>query len=405
MGVDIMFPQCGVALCSSVRNVATWSEPLRDSAADSQLSAATKPSAALVARSLTKLLALLVASAVSMAGQRAPRPVFEVESNLVPISAQVIDRETGQPVTGLKRSDFQVLDESLPSELVVFDDSPAQLDILLLVDVSGGYTNQHINSCSLALRRSLTAWDRIGLMSFSDGAFRKRADFTNDNALVMRGWDLVFGKDRNNGLRAPKTSRLYDAIRAASEYILATRTTRRRALVVVTHNREAKSKAGQQTALDALLESSATLEAVVLPQESSAGGFTLGGVFRGGTRDSSRATRAPSFLDSLGSVDAFARESGGQTLRLDLTGGSRTASGPVRGADWAFDTIGPLVSNLMSRLRSQYMLGIRGAAAGEHQFRRLTVRLTDEAQGRYPNAIARSRAGYWTAAKGSTPKR
>lgn len=242
-------------------------------------------------------------------------------------------------------------------------------------------------------------------MSFSDGAPRKRAHFTNDNELIMNGWDLVFGKDRNNGLRAPKTSRLYDAIRAASDYTLATRTTRRRALVVVTHNREAKSETAQQTAMDALLESSATLEAVVLPQESSAGGFTLGGVFRGGTRDSSRATRAPRFLDDLDSVDPFARESGGQTLRLDLTGDGRVAAGPVRGTDWAFATIGPLVSNLMSRLRSQYTLGIRGAAAGERQFRRLTVRLTDDAQRRHPNAIVRSRSGYWTAAKGSNAKR
>lgn len=349
--------------------------------------------------------ALLLAYALSLAGQQAPSPIFEAESNLVAIPVQVVDRETRQPITGLARSDFQVLDESLPSELVVFDDSPAQLDMLLLIDVSGGYTNQHINSCSLALRRSLTARDRIGLMSFSDSAPRKRTDFTNDNELIMNGWDLVFGKDRNNGLRAPKTSRLYDAIRAASEYILATRTTRRRALVVVTHNREAKSETTQHTALDALLESSATLEAVVLPQESSAGGFAFGGVFRGGSRDSSRAAPAPRFLDDLGSVDPFAKESGGQTLRLDLTGDSRAASGPVRGAGWAFATIGPLVSNLMSRLRSQYTLGIRGAAAGERQFRRLTVRLTDEAQGRHPNAIARSRSGYWTAAKQTAPKR
>lgn len=107
-------------------------------------------------------IALLVTSALAVAGQQAPRPVFEAESNLVSISTQVIDRQTRQPITGLVRSEFQVLDESLPSELVVFDDSPAQLDLLLLVDVSGGYTNQHINSCSLALRRSLTAQDRIG---------------------------------------------------------------------------------------------------------------------------------------------------------------------------------------------------------------------------------------------------
>lgn len=345
------------------------------------------------------------ATLLSLAEQQLPNPVFEAESNLVSIPVQVIDRTTRQPITGLTRADFQLFDESSPSELVVFDDSPAPLDLLLLIDVSGGYTNQHVNSCSLAIRRSLTPADRIGLVSFSDGSPRRRAEFTNDQDLIMKGWDVVFGKDRNNGLRAPKSSRLYDAVQAGAEYVMSTRTTRRRAVVIVTHNREAKSTATQQVAMEALLESSATLEAIVLPQESSGGGFSIGGALLGQSKATPRAVTPPRFLAEFGSIEAFARESGGQTLRLDLIGAGRVLSGPTSDADWDFTEIGPLVASVMSRLRTQYTLGIRGAGAGERQFRRLTVRLADGAQTRHPSGIVRSRSGYWTVEKRTGTRR
>jgi hypothetical protein len=196
---------------------------------------------------------MLMFAAQRSSPQQPAAPVFQAESNLVVVRTQVFDRETRQPIVGLTRSDFQVFDESSLAELTVFDDSPAPLNMLLLTDVSGGFRNQHINSCGIALRHSLTPQDQIALMSFSDNPPKLRTHFTSagDEKVILQGWNLVFGKDRNNGMRgALKTSRIFDAIDAAAQYFLKTPRVRRPAIVVVTHNREGKSKTTKSRALE-----------------------------------------------------------------------------------------------------------------------------------------------------------
>lgn len=350
---------------------------------------------------------LLSISVLGLAAQQPWRPVFQAEANLVVVRAQVFDGETRQPIVGLTRSDFQVFDESSPAELTVFDNSPAPLTMLLLIDVSGGFTNQHIATCSRALYSSLTAQDQVALMSFSDGPPNKRTDFTSDEEAVTKGWRVIFDKDRNNRMRSVKTSRMFDAIRAGAQYFLETPEVRRPAIAVVTHNREARSRTTAAVAMETLLESYATLEAVVLPRVPPPAGYFFGWGIRGRSKTSSPTAASAEFLPDLGSVDPFAKATGGQTLRLDLGEVRRTASssGARARADWAASEIAPLVEDLMSRLRSQYTLGIRGASTGERRFRRLSVRLTEEAQERHPNAVVRTRSGYWTAAKGTDAKK
>jgi hypothetical protein len=348
---------------------------------------------------------LLSVSVLGLAAQQTSPPVFQAEGNLVVIPTQVLDQETRQPIVGLARSDFRVFDDSSPVDLTVFDNSPAQLNMLLLVDVSGGFTNQNIGVCVYALYRSLTGLDRVSVISFSDGPPRRRVDFTSDEHAIRTGWNLVFDKDRNNGRRVVKTSRMFDAINAAALYLLETPKVRRPAIVVVTHNREAKSKTRQSTAMENLLESSANLEAIILPQEPFSLGYSFGGIVRGGSKHSSGTPAPPKLLEDLGSIEPFPKATGGQVLRLDLAGGARTVSGVSAGADWAATTIDPLVKDLMSRLRSQYILGIRGSSAREHQFRPLSVQLTEDAQHRYPRAVIHARSGYWAALKETDAKK
>jgi VWFA-related protein len=352
----------------------------------------------------TSIHFLLSASMLMFAAQRSSpqqpaAPVFQAESNLVVVRTQVFDRETRQPIVGLTRSDFQVFDESSLAELTVFDDSPAPLNMLLLTDVSGGFTNQHIGSCIGALYHSLTPQDQTAVMSFSDNPPKIRTHFTSDKTVVSQGLRIVFMKDRNNGMRRLKTSRIFDAIDAAAQYFLKTPRVRRPAIVVVTHNREAKSKTTKGRALENLLESSATLEAVVVPQETGSSGYSMGiGIF-GRTKAPPRTEAPTQYLEDLGSIEPFARETGGQTLRVDLGPVPRTASDSGIGGDWAAMTIGPLVKDLMARLRSQYTLGIQGMSSEKREFRRLSVQLTEEARQRYPKAAVHARSGYWTAVK------
>ncbi|MFN3326857.1 MAG: hypothetical protein ACK5AZ_25470 [Bryobacteraceae bacterium] len=53
----------------------------------------------------------------------------------------------------------------------------------------------------------------------------------------------------------------------------------------------------------------------------------------------------------------------------------------------------------MERMRTQYVLGIRGARTNSKEFRGISVRLTDAARARHPNAVLTHRNGYYTATR------
>lgn len=88
--------------------------------------------------------ALLILAAGLAFGQQNSIPLFRSESNLVPIEVQVVDRQTRQPVAGLTRDDFLVFDEAEPKEIVAFDDGSGPRDVALLLDISGGFTNEGV---------------------------------------------------------------------------------------------------------------------------------------------------------------------------------------------------------------------------------------------------------------------
>ncbi len=69
-------------------------------------------------------------------------PVFTANSNLVPLDVQVLDTATRHPIPDLRNEDFLVYDDGNPVPVALFDDSPAPLNLLLLIDVSGANPNE-----------------------------------------------------------------------------------------------------------------------------------------------------------------------------------------------------------------------------------------------------------------------
>jgi Ca-activated chloride channel homolog len=65
-----------------------------------------------------------------------PQPVFRGSGELVRVFATVTDRD-GRLVTSLTQRDFEVRDEGKPQPIVVFDNSPRPIRLVVLLDVSG----------------------------------------------------------------------------------------------------------------------------------------------------------------------------------------------------------------------------------------------------------------------------
>jgi hypothetical protein len=346
-------------------------------------------------------LLLLLAVTELAPSQQNSVPLFRSESNLVPIEVQVVDRNTRQPVAGLTRDDFEVFDEGERKEIVAFDDGSGPRDVALLLDVSGGPINEGVIFAAKALLGLQRPEDRLALLSFSDGAAELRAPLTDDERRIEQALYQVFTRDRR---RATKNSRLLDAIRSAEKILADTAVPRRPLIIAVTHNREKNSKTRQEDLIRSLLKRSIRLEALTIPQEwpSSTpyrgrivGNPSLGFPTVGPPEPPPPAP--PTFLDNLHSVEPVAAATGGQTIHLDYANARRAASPDETGRTWNVATIASVIeTEILARFREEYGLAIRGASSPEPKFRRLVVKLSPEAERRYPDAVVYARSGYYS---------
>ena len=80
------------------------------------------------------LLPLLLAA--TLVAQQSQTPVYRVTGELVPVFATVVDKSE-RLVTTLTQEDFQILDNGKPQPVVVFDNSPAPIRLIVLLDGSG----------------------------------------------------------------------------------------------------------------------------------------------------------------------------------------------------------------------------------------------------------------------------
>ena len=85
----------------------------------------------------TALIAALAGVVAAQTQQTAQDPVFRVDVQLVRLLATVNDRN-GQPVGGLEKTDFEILDNGVKQEIALFERHTAQpLSVAILLDISG----------------------------------------------------------------------------------------------------------------------------------------------------------------------------------------------------------------------------------------------------------------------------
>ena len=79
-------------------------------------------------------LAACILATAAAAGQE--QPTFRGTSDIVRVFATVTDRD-GRLVTTLNQADFEVRDEGKPQPIVVFDNTPQPVRLIVMLDVSG----------------------------------------------------------------------------------------------------------------------------------------------------------------------------------------------------------------------------------------------------------------------------
>jgi VWFA-related protein len=98
--------------------------------------------------------------------------VIRVDSQLVTLNMNVIDRATNRGLVGLTQADFRLLENGAQQQILQFDSSAAPFDLLLLIDLSGSTRDviKLIRAAALRFVDAARPSDRIGVITFAGQA-------------------------------------------------------------------------------------------------------------------------------------------------------------------------------------------------------------------------------------------
>jgi VWFA-related protein len=309
-------------------------------------------------RQATLPLILMVAAQTAAAQWQkaeADAPQFRTGTALVRVDVRVT--EGGRPVKELRQEDFVVTEEGETRKPAGFGQEAEALDVVLVLDVSGSM-GRMLRAMAAAGREALAQLrpgDRVAVMLFA-GRQRMAVELTPEVALAERALrEAALERDLGAG------TVLNAALLAVADQLRQQQApARRRAVVVLTDNGGVHFRSPDEEVVKALAAVNAVVSAVVpdgaRPRETPQGAdvnpdFTPANVFR------------------------IARETGGEVL----SGGDA----------------GRRFRELLERIRSSYSLLLKPGQGETGTYRRLGVRLSEEARRRHPRAEVAARPGYY----------
>jgi Ca-activated chloride channel family protein len=273
---------------------------------------------------LTSAIVLVTASA--LLGQQA---TFRAGTSIVPVLATVLDKE-GRLVPDLEQSDFTILDNGKPQEVVFFQNDVQPFSVVVMMDFSFSM-NANLKLLKAAAEQfilRLLPADRAQVGAFSDKIMFS-GSFTSDrDDLVAALEDLQFGNP----------TRLYDAIDASID-LLDDTDVRRKVVLVFTDGDDTASRKGFGAVLEKAREKEVMVYAIGLQSE----------FFNGQRMQRSRPDR---------SLRRLADETGGGYFEL-----TKTAE------------LAPTFTRVAQELHSLYALGFTPATLDGKEHR-LDVRVT-----------------------------
>jgi Ca-activated chloride channel homolog len=199
-------------------------------------------------------------------------PTIHVESRLVNVALNVVD-ETGAPVGGLTKDDFEIAEDGKPQKISVFDrESTTPLEIVLAIDTSGSVMideRLEVEAAKSFVRSIVRPQDALDVMVFSDDV-TELVPFTNDTRRIDSGLGHIGRGD---------ATALYDAIYLASQRLSETPVNagQRRVVVLITDGENTTHHGAYDTALEQAERAGAMVYSlIIVPIESDAGRNTGG---------------------------------------------------------------------------------------------------------------------------------
>lgn len=317
----------------------------------------------LLNKHIRKLCSLILAFLFSTSGLATlaqevnPDEVIKVNTDLVVLDAQVVDKKTNKVFSGLRKEDFELFEENIRQQIAYFSHDQLPLSVLLLLDVSGSVRPiiEQIGEGAHNALRHLKPEDEVAVMAFADYP-RLMQSFSKDRDVVAQSI-LAASRSYELGRATLLNEALYEASLVMSE---ARNPASRRAIVVVTDNlAPAGGTHGVQTIKSELLESGTVVY-----------GLRVRGAF-------AKVFNVLTF-GKLRGVDTYCEETGGELIGADRS------------------EVDEKLGEMFTRLRTRYTLGYRPPETNEEgAFRHIKIQLSPALLKNNKKLIVRSRRGYY----------
>ena len=294
----------------------------------------------------------VVASLASMGAQDGQR--FDTSISLVRVDAEVTDGT--RTLTGLKREDFQILDNGKLQEILYFSESEEPLDLILLFDtsISMEWVLDQISKSARIALGELRPGDRVSVMSFSM-ASHVITKFTDNFDEVERA---IYGQVLNKMHGGTAIMTAVDG--AVAQFRNMPRQGRRRAVLIITDNLGMRTRR-EGRVVRKYWEADAVLSGIILTNR---------------------------WLEAIRQYRRFAPQ--WRLLGQGFTGvADKTGGDVLKGSDPAKE-----FQESLRRLRKRYSIYYRLPAAKAGGLREVTVDLSAATKQRLPTVRVRARKGY-----------
>ena len=231
-----------------------------------------------------------------------PRATFRAGADVVSVEASVWHDK--RPLTGLKATDFELLDNGVPQQISDLTYERLPIDVTVVLDVSASVTGAVLNQLREAVRQlkaDLARADRLKLVAFNM-QIRRLADFTAPAAAT----DTAFASLSGRG-----SSAIFDSV--AVQLASPAEEGRRHLIVLFTDGEDSSSITDPDALFDVATRTTATVDIVLAstsPERSSATPFARS------------PGRPPITVGRM--YDQLARETGGRVMMT--TAGDSLAS-------------------------------------------------------------------------------
>jgi Ca-activated chloride channel homolog len=265
---------------------------------------------------------VLVGALIALSGARGQ--VFNSRARLVEVSATIADRK-GNPVDGLGKERFQILDNGKPQEIFSFERDSDDLTVAVLLDTTGSMADAlaSVKNAVSGFLDEMRPGDSVGVFAFSASLVTLQ-DFTTDKNAARRAVLRT---------RAAGNTALFDAIAAVSKELAAR--PGKKAVVLFTDGADNASQLNADSAIRKVLKTGAPIYAVA----------------EGGAR------HEPALLKQLKSI-------------AERTGGlSYQAPGPKE--------VGRIFSDIQAELKHVYLLSYQPPPADDTAWHTIQIAISD----------------------------